>query len=83
MNKDLLITFKLIKFHLKKQTKIKDLSLIKQLTNDIYNSLSSKSQLLIILYLILIKYFEINYNKLNNYQSTILNNNINNFLREI
>ena len=81
--KNLLTTFKLIKFILKKQTKIKDLNLIKNINDNIYFSLSYKSQMLIILYLILIRYFELNFNNLNTYQTNILNDNYYKVLKEI
>ena len=74
--KELLITFKLIKFYLKKQTKINDLNKIKELKQNIYYSLSYKSQILIILYLMLIKYFELNYYKLDCYKSSLINNQL-------
>lgn len=74
--KELLITFKLIKFYLKKQIKINDLNKIKELKQNIYYSLSYKSQILIILYLMLIKYFELNYYKLDCYKSYLINNQL-------
>lgn len=77
--KELLIIYSIIKILLIKQTKINDLNTIKYIKKNIYNSLSYKSQIIILLYLLLIKYFEININKLN----IINHNKINIELRKI
>lgn len=77
--KELLIIYSIIKILLIKQTKINDLNKIKYIKKNIYNSLSYKSQIIILLYLLLIKYFEININKLN----IINHNKINIELRKI
>lgn len=62
---ELLIIYSIIKELLIKQTKITNLIQIKYITNKIYYSLSFKSQIIIILYLLLIKYLEDNLHKLN------------------
>lgn len=62
---ELLIIYSLIKKLLIKQTKTTDLIQIKYITKNIYYSLSLKSQIIIILYLLLIKYLENNLHKLN------------------
>jgi len=77
--KELFIIYSIIKRLLIKQTKINNLNKIKYIKKNVYNSLSYKSQIIILLYLLLIKYFEYNINKL-----TIINhNNLNIELRKI
>lgn len=70
---ELLTIYSLVKKLLIKQTKINNLIKIKYITYNIYSLLSIKSQIIIIIYLLLIKYLErnlcklhiINHNKVN------------------